>query len=454
MKSPVLLLLGTLLLLLGAGRGLSAPPAPVSFSRQILPSLQADCFSCHSGATPASGYSMANREALLKGGRHGVAILVGKGSQSSLVRYLTGANKPQMPPGIAWDMDRVALVRRWIDEGAKVDSYTPALKMPKSNTPSKTANRQEANLLAPVTALAYSPNGDFVAVGGYKVVRLLDSNTKSLSKTLQGLKGQVMATGWTSDGEIFAAAGGEEGVIGEILLWETHTWKRIGSLEGHKEVVYSLSWRPNSHELATGSLDKSVRIWDADKRVCTRTLKDHADYVTCVAYSQDGKMLATSSADRSVKAYDTQNWKRLFTLNAHNDVVTSIALHPNGKLLATSSTDKTVKIWTIKPGGMENPDRTLYEAETIPVCSFSPTGDHLLYGAGDQKIKVYNGEGTQFQKELAGAKEGVFAMSLSPNGQTLVAGAFFGTAYFWNATDGKLLQTYVTSEGKRRASAP
>lgn len=440
-----LLLLGTLLFLLSAGKGSSAPPLPVSFSRQILPFLQSDCFSCHGGMNPSSGYSMVNREALLKGGRHGAAITVGKGAQSSLVRYLTGAIKPQMPPGIAWDMERIALVRRWIDEGAKVDSYTPTLKVQKRGNDAikQTQRFIEANLPSPVTALAYSPKGDLIAVGGYKAVRLLEPNTGRLVKAVLGAKSQVMAVGWSSDGNLLAIGGGEEGVSGEVLVVDTHTWQVVWRLPGHTEVVYTLAWKPNTHELATGSLDKSLRIWDADRGACTKTLKDHADYLSCIAYSKDGKMFASASADRSVKVYDPQSWKRLFTLNAHNDAVNWVAFHPNGKLLATASMDKTIRIWTIKPGGMENPERTLYESEAINTCEFSPKGDRFVYGSFNHKVKVYNAEGTQQQKELQEPQDWVYCVSVSPDGLTVVAGTLDGKVYFWSANDGKLLQTYA-----------
>ena len=109
----------------------AARAAPVSFSRQVLPLLRSQCWVCHSGAGGASGYSMESRDRLLAGGRHGPAVLIGKGAQSSLVQYMTGALKPKMPPNGAIDMETIAVVRRWIDEGARVDSMTvPAISHP------------------------------------------------------------------------------------------------------------------------------------------------------------------------------------------------------------------------------------------------------------------------------------------------------------------------------------
>src|SRR5579862_5997983 len=98
-----------------------AQNAPITFSKQVLPLLQARCMGCHGGPSPASGYSMETRDRLLAGGRHGAAITPGKGAKSQIVRYMTGDLKPKMPPDGAVDLDRIAIIRRWIDEGARVD---------------------------------------------------------------------------------------------------------------------------------------------------------------------------------------------------------------------------------------------------------------------------------------------------------------------------------------------
>ena len=428
--------------------GRSAPPPPVSFSRQILPLFQSDCTACHGGNTPTSGFSMTTRDLLIKGGRHGAGMVVGKGAQSSLVRYLTGANKPQMPPGIAWDMERVNLVKRWIDEGAKVDSYTPVLSLTKKGSTTRLPESTKVVhtlLSAPVTSLAYSPDGSRLAVAGFRSVRLLDPKTGNVERTLTGAANQVQALAWSSDGKQLAVGGGEPGVSGEIALFDTHQGTLLRKLIGHTEVVTTVDWRPNAPEIATGSLDKTIRLWNIDSGACTRTSKDHADIISCVTYSSDGTLLASASADRTAKVFDTSTWKRLYTLNAHPEPLTHVAFHPNGKLLATASMDKTVRLWTLKSGGMENPDRTLYEGDTINACRFSTKGDFFVYGAANRKVKLYNGDGTQQKRDQQEAEDWVYSVAIAPDSQTFVAGTQDGKLLFWSTNEGKLLRTIAFS---------
>ncbi|MGV3724779.1 MAG: c-type cytochrome domain-containing protein, partial [Actinomycetota bacterium] len=186
-------------------------PARVLFSREVLPILNRECLSCHRGSAAPGGYSLESAKQLLGGGRHGTAVVPGKSGQSSLVRYLTGELKPQMPPGKPLPLDSVALIRRWIDEGARIDSMAApaeAMGVMRGAMPMKGASRAaaprhaspETRLLpasvsqsAPVTALAYSPDGKQLAAGGYRAVRLLDPQSGTVLHTLSGPFDQVTA---------------------------------------------------------------------------------------------------------------------------------------------------------------------------------------------------------------------------------------------------------------------
>src|SRR5437762_13805130 len=69
------------------------------FRERIAPVLQANCASCHGGATPAGGLSVASLDNLLNGGKHGSAIIPGQASQSLLIQYVRGEKSPKMPMG-------------------------------------------------------------------------------------------------------------------------------------------------------------------------------------------------------------------------------------------------------------------------------------------------------------------------------------------------------------------
>ena len=433
------------LLLTCVAAGIAAPQ-PVSYGRQIRPLFEKQCLGCHSGPSAASGYSMSTRDLLLKGGRHGVAVVPGKGEASSLVQYMTGKRQPKMPPGgVAMDMETVNLVRRWIDEGAKFDDAkaapVPGAKSTKLPNVLPSASAQPA----PVTALAFAPDGKSVAAGGYRGVRLLDPATGAVTRTVRGMADQVQALAWSGDGKFLAVAGGAPGEVGEVLVFNTQTWKQVRRLGEHTDVVYAVAWRPNTVHLVTGSLDKTARVWDLASGKCIRVLKDHADAVMGVAYSADGKWLATGSADRSVKLIDVAAWKRVAALTGHQDAVTRVAFNHDGTLLATAGADKVVCVWKIEPGKMENPQRRLHENDVINACAFSPDGSLFVYGASNKVVKLFNGDGAQHKRTLSEPQDWVYSVAVGADNDTIAAGTQDGRVWFWSVKQEKPLRSVQLS---------
>ena len=119
------------------------------------------------------------------------------------------------------------------------------------------------------------------------------------------------------------------------------------TLKGHTAGVSSVAWSPDGKRLATGSYDKTAKVWDAATGQELLTLKGHTGYVFSVAWSPDGKRLATGSWDGTAKVWDAASGQELLTLKGHTDVVSSVAWSPDGKRLATASSDGTVQIYAM-----------------------------------------------------------------------------------------------------------
>lgn len=94
----------------------------IDFAREIAPLFARACASCHGNSQQMSGFSLSSREAALRGGSHGPAILPGKSAESLLIKRISGAMEPSMPLGGKLPDAEIALLRRWIDEGAKWDA--------------------------------------------------------------------------------------------------------------------------------------------------------------------------------------------------------------------------------------------------------------------------------------------------------------------------------------------
>ena len=106
------------------------PPAAkkgVTYDKDIKPLVETSCLQCHTGEKPKAKYRMDTRESFIKGGDSGdPAVVPGKSEKSLTVLYTAGlVEDMEMPPTDkrekypAWTKDQIALVRAWIDQGAK-----------------------------------------------------------------------------------------------------------------------------------------------------------------------------------------------------------------------------------------------------------------------------------------------------------------------------------------------
>ena len=144
-----------------------------------------------------------------------------------------------------------------------------------------------------------------------------------------------------------------------MQVWDIAAKTIRRTFSGHEQDIYSLDFARNGRHIASGSGDRTVRIWDidTDREIFNLSIEDG---VTTVAISPDGQYVAAGSLDKSVRVWDARTGyvvERLDGLEGHKDSVYSVAFAPNGRDLVSGSLDKTIKMWELgseSRGGMMN----------------------------------------------------------------------------------------------------
>jgi WD40 repeat protein len=96
--------------------------------------------------------------------------------------------------------------------------------------------------------------------------------------------------------------------------------------------------------VASGSFDKTVKVWNSNTGALVNTLLGHTDVIRSVAFSSGGT-LASGSDDESVRIWDPVSGGLVKTLRGHGDYVSAVAYDGGSSLLASASFDNTIKLW-------------------------------------------------------------------------------------------------------------
>jgi WD40 repeat protein len=141
-------------------------------------------------------------------------------------------------------------------------------------------------------------------------------------------------------------------------------------------MVLSVAFAPTTGLLASGSTDKTVRLWDPATGTALRTLEGHTSSVWSVAFAPTTGLLASGSADNTVRLWDPATGTALRTLEGHTNSVWSVAFAPTTGLLASGSQDNTVRLWDPATGRC----LALFLATPQGWVALSPDGRYKLGG--------------------------------------------------------------------------
>ena len=236
----------------------------------------------------------------------------------------------------------------------------------------------------------------------------------------------------------------------------------IRTLNGHIDVVSSVSVLPYGNRAISASYDGTLKVWDMETGIETRTLKGHTSGISSVSVTPDGFRAISGSFDGTLKIWDIEIGVEIRTLKGHTAGVISVSVTPDGRRAISGSIDSTLKLWDIETGV----EIRTFKGHTARIRAVSVTHDgrYAISASDDKTLKVWDIEtGVEF-RTLKGHTGWVLAVSVTPDGRRAISTSLGGTLKVWdmetgfeipmfNWHNGMVSSVSVTPDGRYAISA-
>jgi WD40 repeat protein len=290
-------------------------------------------------------------------------------------------------------------------------------RMAPSSTPNPNANQRTNN----VYGLAYNSNGtELLEVGRDTKNVIRKASDGTIMKRFTSHEDSVYGVAYSPDGTEFITASAD----GTAIISDQATKTPIGTLSGHAYTLRGVAWNNSGTRIATASWDSTAKLWNPDTSEEIATIQ-HTDFVNAVAFNPTSTQVATGSSDRTLKISSSTDGTLIRSIDTPAAIL-SLAWNSSGTQISIGATDKNVYVYDSTIGALL---KTLTgHIGAVRAVLWNKDDTAIISGGDDGNVKLWD---VQTNTEITSVKPAggfaVFALALSPNGTTVVAGTANGT---------------------------
>lgn len=221
---------------------------------------------------------------------------------------------------------------------------------------------------------------------------------------------------------------------------------KMPPLDGHVGLVRALTFSKNNQFLASGSADKTIRLWSLFAGVEMCSPGRHEDWVSTLSFSPDSRLLASGGKDRSIKIWDIWNLLthvatdkgvlkpnmncELSILGRHEDGVNALSFSSDSRVLASGCEDGTIQLWDVSSNILLS--TLIGHTDWVYSLMFLCNNDILVSGAADNTIRLWDTFTGQEIKILTGHTVPVRTLAFLSDSKILASAGNDGTIFLWD----------------------
>ncbi|MFD6221167.1 toll/interleukin-1 receptor domain-containing protein [Nocardia asteroides] len=303
-----------------------------------------------------------------------------------------------------------------------------------------------------VAALGLFLIAALVASLGFVVQRKAASDERDLSTTRQLIDQSRQLAGSNPDlARLLAVAAVDLDVASEranagAALRAAVVNRALRVLPAHKDAVTAVAYSQDGTTLATGSMDKTARLWDAATGSPRgEPLTGHPDYVAAIAFSPDNTTLVTASKDGLVRGWEVSSGRKRFELSTAHEAIASLAFSADGAILATGDgSNGSVRLWEIATGAQRGETIAAHK-NSVKDVHFVDNDATVVTVGFDDTVKLWDVATGQSRSGPAPGSIGTaWTAEFSRDGTTVAVGHGAGLVVLSNATSGRTLREIST----------
>ncbi|KAK3535976.1 hypothetical protein QTP70_022850 [Hemibagrus guttatus] len=263
----------------------------------------------------------------------------------------------------------------------------------------------------------------------------------TLARHFKGHKDAVTCADFSPNNKQLATGSSDK----TLMIWNLNPKSRAFRFVGHQDIVTSVHFSPSSELVASGSRDKTVRLWTPNIKGESTMFKAHTATVRSVRFSADGQRLVSASDDKSVKVWSVHRQKFIYSLNQHTNWVRCARFSPDGRLVASCSDDRTVRLWDTSTHLCINTFTDYGGPATF--VDFNSSGTCIASSGADNTLKIWDIRTNKLLQHYQVHSAAINSFSFHPSGNYLISGSSDSTVKIVDLLEGRLIYTLHGHKG-------
>jgi pleiotropic regulator 1 len=281
------------------------------------------------------------------------------------------------------------------------------------------------------------PTMALARTGGIQYVKPEWHAPWKLMRVVSGHTGWVRSIAIDSSNEWFATGSGDR----TIKIWDLASGVLKLTLTGHIGTVMGLAISDRHPYLFSCGDDKQIKCWDLEYNKTIRQYHGHLSAVYCLAMHPTIDLLCTGGRDSTVRVWDMRTKAEVFVLTGHSSTVASVDTQAADPQIMSGSADSTVKLWDLAAGRCA---ATLTNHKKSVRALVNHPSEYSFASVAADNIKVWKHPHGQFIRNISGHNAIVNCATINQD-NVLVTGGDNGSMYFWDWKTGYNFQQHQTT---------